>query len=804
MCIRNSGLRDRFENVKRWDLSGYVLLSVISFVLLAGGAAGQSQCDAAVSLFNATLYDEALENYTAMLKQNPNLECAQAGIIAVKRAQAEEFYELGQAYENAGQREEAGKAYTSAIEKDTTFMKAQWALANVSGDPFAAVRILAGLGLYTEASEALKKAANEEPGKPVPDELKYLSGGTIPEWRQSKQWFETWGFTIGEILTALAIALLALYIVINRIFPWIYDLIKEFFLSNPHLEIQDFDKGSTELDIGKGLAAIVEASINHFSNEGNRALVHIVEGPIQKLEIPDVKAVTENLKFIFQLFELAFPRNVITLSGYLQKSEDRGAGLSLILVKRRTGEIVDSMTIWQKDFEMLMVPSDSKDPTQYHQLAELVAIWIIFRLLAYREHQKNSVPKKWIYELMPVLAPKEEPFNPLGTDRWESYAYFRVAVQWSLKGEKDKARHVYIEALNQDMRNCLPWFNLGVLDIEAGEYDRALKRLEQVKQNTKPNGILWYKALYQLAAVYEYKGDWTNAAKEAKKLVEAATKAAAEPANAKDVVLMDFMKSFKPIAISMYAGVLVGQDNILEAEKQDKISEVKKQLKMITPMECTYRVRYNLACYYSIMGKREKDAEKAKLSYQKALLHLNSALERGGTIVQWAQNDPSLEGVREDKNMKNDFIKLINKYGQEIPESSNSQPLAGLAIIREAYAKRLKEQGILSPSDLIVKADTPQAQEVLAKNLGINTALLLRWAFLAELMRIVEEANLVNLLEAAKVDSIDALKNVNDPFELEKLLNQVNLAYSFVKKTPSAETIQRWVNEAKKAKPHVT
>ncbi len=795
MCIRDSGLKDRFENVKRWHLSGCMLI-VVSYVILAGGAAAQYQCDTADSLFNATLYDSALENYTALLKQNPKLECAQAGIIAVKHAQAEELYELGQAYENAGRKEEAGKAYIAAIEKDPTFTKARWAIVNASGDPFAAVRILAGLGLYTDASEALKKVVKENPGVSVPDELKYLSGGPIPEWRQSKQWFETWGFTIGEILAALAIFILVIYILIKRILPGIFDLIKEFFLSNPHLDIQDFDKGSTDLDIGKGLAAMVEVSINQFHNGGKRGLVHIVEGPIQKLEIPDVTAVTPNLKIISQLFELAFPRDMMTLSGYLQKPGDRGAGLSLVLVKGRSGEIANSITIWQKDFEMLMAPYETKDPTQYFQMAELAAIWIIFRLIAYRETQKKSVPKKWIYELMPVQAPKEEPFNSLGTDKWEIYAYFRVAVQWSLKGEKDKARQLYIEALNKDMKNCLAWFNLGVLDVEAGEYDRALKRLEQVKQNTKPSGILWYKALYQLAATCDYKDNLTMASSEAKMLVEATMKVDAEQDNGKDTVLMDFVKTFKPIAISMYAGILVRQGNILEAEKQ---------LKNITPLECTYRVRYNIACYYSIMGRRETDVKKAKSSYETALFHLNSALERGGTIVQWAQIDKSLEGVREDENTKNDFAKLIRKYEiHKTSDSSNSLPLAGLAGIRETYAKQLKEQGIISHSDLILKADTPQAQEMLAKNLGINTTLLRRWALLADLMRIVEDTQLVNLLEAAKVDSIDALKNVNDPFELEKLLNQVNQAYSFVKKSPSPETIQKWLKEAKNAKPHVT
>ena len=169
--------------------------------------------------------------------------------------------------------------------------------------------------------------------------------------------------------------------------------------------------------------------------------------------------------------------------------------------------------------------------------------------------------------------------------------------------------------------------------------------------------------------------------------------------------------------------------------------------------------------------------------------------------------DPSLKGVREFKFKETevDFAKLIKKYeqkydSQKTSDSTDLLPLAGLTIIKEAFAKQLKEQGIVSPCDLIMKADTLSSREELAKKLGISTALLLRWALLADLMRIVEDTKQINLLETADYGSIEALQKVSDPCGLADLLNQVNKAQSFVDQSPSCETVQQWLQESKKTK----
>ena len=100
-------------------------------------------------------------------------------------------------------------------------------------------------------------------------------------------------------------------------------------------------------------------------------------------------------------------------------------------------------------------------------------------------------------------------------------------------------------------------------------------------------------------------------------------------------------------------------------------------------------------------------------------------------------------------------------------------------------------------------ANNHQARVELAEKLDITTQLLLRWALLADLMRIVKKPQYVNLLEEADVDSLEALRKVPDPCVMSNLLNQKNKTISFVSQTPSSETVQQWIQEARKTEPKV-
>lgn len=68
---------------------------------------------------------------------------------------------------------------------------------------------------------------------------------------------------------------------------------------------------------------------------------------------------------------------------------------------------------------------------------------------------------------------------------------------------------------------------------------------------------------------------------------------------------------------------------------------------------------------------------------------------------------------------------------------------------------------------------------------------------MADLLRIVGlDARTVNLMEAAGLGSLHDLRG-SDLVRLTKLLSQVNRARSLVDRPPAAETVQRWVDDAK-------
>jgi tetratricopeptide (TPR) repeat protein len=335
----------------------------------------------------------------------------------------------------------------------------------------------------------------------------------------------------------------------------------------------------------------------------------------------------------------------------LQKAGgDLGAGLTLSLVRKKTGRIIANETIWQKEFDSAITPPKEKDPAPYYRLAEPAAIWTIF-------HEE---------------LPFKQKLDPLGTSDWLSYAYFRAGVRWAREERDDKARKLYVEALNQDADNRSALFNLGALDVEAGEYERAITRLQMARES-EPKDPVWYKATYQLAATHHYCSRQKQAENEAETLVATIQETIKIPQITENKRLEDFLKSFKPMACIMCAAILVGTKKTEGPKLQVNITDsdsTEFSYKIITSeggnvdrtdlytAKLTYRSHYNLACYYTAASDNEKAWE-----------HLKCALERGGDIVQWAQKDPSLERLREDKN--GDFDKWIKKYSTPVTPSGD-------------------------------------------------------------------------------------------------------------------------------------
>jgi tetratricopeptide (TPR) repeat protein len=211
----------------------------------------------------------------------------------------------------------------------------------------------------------------------------------------------------------------------------------------------------------------------------------------------------------------------------------------------------------------------------FYRFVDLVATWTLFQLHASSGEGFLTKTRRYIRTFFKLSTPSEE-FVPLGTKDWQSYAYFKAGVGWSMEGRKDKARQLYLEALSRDMNNHGALFNLGVMDMESGEYDKAVERLmmarnsvEQEKMNNLHSDPVWYGAMYQLAASYQYKvikaeEEPEKANRELDKAEETAKELVAEikagiNAFQKDEnkALQQYLESFKPMAVILYAGILM-------------------------------------------------------------------------------------------------------------------------------------------------------------------------------------------------------------------------------------------------------
>jgi len=127
-----------------------------------------------------------------------------------------------------------------------------------------------------------------------------------------------------------------------------------------------------------------------------------------------------------------------------------------------------------------------------------------------------------------------------------------------------------------------------------------------------------------------------------------------------------------------------------------------------------------------------------------------------------------------------------------------SYPIAELEKIAPGVAATLKSVGIRTTGRLLEAAKDPKGRKTLAAKTGIEEKCILRWANMADRMRIkgVGE-DYAELLEAAGVDTVKELKYRN-PSKLAKAMADANTKRKLVRLLPTERTVGRWIEHAKK------
>ncbi len=127
-----------------------------------------------------------------------------------------------------------------------------------------------------------------------------------------------------------------------------------------------------------------------------------------------------------------------------------------------------------------------------------------------------------------------------------------------------------------------------------------------------------------------------------------------------------------------------------------------------------------------------------------------------------------------------------------------SYSIADLQTVDPAAVARLKSVGIRTTDKLLECAKDPKGRKLLASRIGFDERSILRWANLADRMRIkgIGE-DYAGLLEAAGVDTVKELKYRN-PANLAKAMAAANAKRKLVRLLPSQKAVVRWIENAKK------
>ena len=127
-----------------------------------------------------------------------------------------------------------------------------------------------------------------------------------------------------------------------------------------------------------------------------------------------------------------------------------------------------------------------------------------------------------------------------------------------------------------------------------------------------------------------------------------------------------------------------------------------------------------------------------------------------------------------------------------------SYPLSAIAGIGPAMAARLKPHGIRTTEKLLEASKTAKDRKILAEKLDVSEQTVLRWANLADRMRIkgVREPY-AELLKDAGVDTVKELKYRN-PGRLAEAMAACNAKRKRVQLLPSEKRIEHWIEAAKK------
>ena len=116
--------------------------------------------------------------------------------------------------------------------------------------------------------------------------------------------------------------------------------------------------------------------------------------------------------------------------------------------------------------------------------------------------------------------------------------------------------------------------------------------------------------------------------------------------------------------------------------------------------------------------------------------------------------------------------------------------------IGPAYAEKLAAASIITTDDLLKLCCDARGRKTTAEKTGVSESQLLKWANMADLMRISGVGSEYSeLLEATGVDTVKELRNRNAA-NLAAKMAEVNESRKLTRALPAEKAVSKWIQQA--------
>ena len=124
--------------------------------------------------------------------------------------------------------------------------------------------------------------------------------------------------------------------------------------------------------------------------------------------------------------------------------------------------------------------------------------------------------------------------------------------------------------------------------------------------------------------------------------------------------------------------------------------------------------------------------------------------------------------------------------------------------IGPSYREKLNTANIKTTDDLLSQCCDAKGRKEISGATGLNEGQLLKWANMADLMRISGVGKqYAELLEGAGVDTVKELRQRNATNLAEKM-SEINAVKKLAKTSPSTSVVNGWVEQAQGMEPKIS